>query len=382
MSHVFISYVRADADKVDRLALDLYRHGIDTWTDRDLRPGLRWKFTIRQAIRQGAAFLACFSPEVFKRDRTYMYEEITTAVEVLRETPADRAWFIPVRLDSCEVPEIEVGAGVTLRDLQWVDLFPDWEAGVTTLASAIQRSLTHQVLVMSRNEPRLPPMRNEPPRAVAEAWRTVWAVLFQLKLAGDALLKRIDDQNLRQYADLLMAAVGRVGQLAFYFDRDDFEQLELMLHEALSFREGKDDIHSYLNERGLVLDVAINERGLVVDVPRSYEIRRVIHSNVRTFEHFSQLLEELRSRYAVRTAAAPGHPVSRGDAQSHRKIAALDSAAVKSRRRAEKREAAEARVRRGEVTVSTNCPRGHGTLREWDGLPRCWECGWPWKEGS
>jgi hypothetical protein len=64
MSHVFISYVRADADKVDQLALDLYRHGIDTWTDRDLRPGLRWKFTIRQAILQGAAFLACFSPEV------------------------------------------------------------------------------------------------------------------------------------------------------------------------------------------------------------------------------------------------------------------------------------------------------------------------------
>jgi len=88
MAHVFISYVRADADKVDRLALDLYRHGIDAWTDRDLRPGQRWKFTIRQAIRQGAAFLACFSPEVFERDRTYMYEEITTAVEVLRETPA------------------------------------------------------------------------------------------------------------------------------------------------------------------------------------------------------------------------------------------------------------------------------------------------------
>ena len=86
MAHVFISYVRADADKVDRLALDLYRHGIDAWTDRDLRPGQRWKFTIRQAIRQGAAFLACFSPEVFERDRTYMYEEITTAVEVLRET--------------------------------------------------------------------------------------------------------------------------------------------------------------------------------------------------------------------------------------------------------------------------------------------------------
>ncbi|WP_162271334.1 toll/interleukin-1 receptor domain-containing protein [Luteitalea pratensis] len=364
---MFISYVRADADKIDKLALDLYRHGIDTWTDRDLRPGQRWKVTIRQAIRQGASFLACFSPEVFKRDRTYMYEEITSAIEVLRETPADRTWFIPVRLDSCEVPELDIGAGMTLRDFQWVDVFPDWEAGVNALVSAIRPSLTRQALLPSRNEPRLPPLRFEPGKGVSEAWRLVWTALFQLKVAGDALLTCVDDHNLRRYAGLLDAATSKVGEFAFYFDRDDFEQLEVLLHGALTFSRGKRDVRDY----ALL--------GPTIDGTKLDEIRRVIEVNLNEFEQFSQVLEGLRDRYAVRTAAAPGHPVSSSDARSRRKVSALSAAAVRSRSRAEIRRAAEALVRRGEVTLTTDCPRGHGTLREWDGLPRCWECGWPWK---
>jgi len=25
----------------------------------------------------------------------------------------------------------------------------------------------------------------------------------------------------------------------------------------------------------------------------------------------------------------------------------------------------------------TECPRGHGPLKAWEGKPRCWTCGWP-----
>jgi hypothetical protein len=295
-----------------------------------------------------------------------MYEEITMAIEFLRQTPGDRIWFIPVRLDVCEVPEFEVGAGVTLRDFQWVDLYPDWEAGVTALANAIQRSLTRQAPPLSGREPRLPPLRDEPASDVLDAWRTVWTMLFSLKVAGDALLTHVDDHNLRHYAGLLDSTVGKVGALAFYFDRDDFEQLEALLHGALTFRRGKTDIRQAL-------------RNSAIDEPTFDTITRAIDSNVKEFEQFSQLLEELRDRYAVRTAAAPGHPVSQGDARGQRMIAILDAAAKRSKRRAEIRRAAEALVRRGEVTLTTDCPLGHGKLREWDGLPRCWECGWPWK---
>jgi hypothetical protein len=25
------------------------------------------------------------------------------------------------------------------------------------------------------------------------------------------------------------------------------------------------------------------------------------------------------------------------------------------------------------------CPEGHGPLRLWEGTPRCWTCGWPYR---
>ena len=297
-----------------------------------------------------------------------MYEEITTAIEVLRQTPADRTWFIPVRLDRCEIPELEIGAGVTLGDFQRVDLFPDWGAGVQRLAGAIRSSLTRQAgPPVPGREPRLPPLRNEPAPDVSEAWRSVWTVLFQLKRAGEALLCRIGDDEIRRYADLLDTATAKVGQLAFYFDRDDFEQLEAMLHGALTFSRGKADV------RDVLVNANIDGRGLEA-------LRQAIESNGTSVRRFSQLLANVRDRYAARTVATPGHPASSGNPYSQRKIATLEADAARSKRRADVRRAAEALVRRGDVTLATECPRGHGTLREWEGLPPCWDCGWPWKD--
>ncbi len=51
-----------------------------------------------------------------------MNEELTVAIEELRLRPTDRAWFIPVLLDDCEVPDRSIGAGETLRTLQWIKL--------------------------------------------------------------------------------------------------------------------------------------------------------------------------------------------------------------------------------------------------------------------
>jgi hypothetical protein len=216
MAHVFISYVRADADKVHRLALDFYQRGIDTWTDRDLRPGQHWKMTIRRAIQDGVAFLPCFSSEVLARDRTYMYEEIATSIEILRQIPTDRTWFIPVRLELCALPPIDISAGLTLRDLQWVDLFPDWDSGVAALASAIQQALTYEAPPPGPDEPRLPPLRDRPEPRVVEAWRAVWTTLFQLQVAGQTLLSRVEEDNLRRYAGLLDESIRIIGESAFY----------------------------------------------------------------------------------------------------------------------------------------------------------------------
>ena len=134
MAHVFVSYVQDNLEAVERLRDYLVKHGVDIWLDRySLKPGERWRPAIQRAIRDGAYFIACFSNEYTARDRTYMNEELTLAIQELRIRSADRAWFIPVLLSGSAIPERHIGGGETLRDIQWVDLTRDWEDGVRRL---------------------------------------------------------------------------------------------------------------------------------------------------------------------------------------------------------------------------------------------------------
>lgn len=106
MQHVFISYMHENTDDVDRLYQELTSRDIKVWLDRnDIKPGSRWKDAIREAIRDGAFFIACFSKEYNKRGKTYMNEELTIAIQELRQRPTDRIWFIPVKLNTCKIPE-------------------------------------------------------------------------------------------------------------------------------------------------------------------------------------------------------------------------------------------------------------------------------------
>ena len=52
-----------------------------------------------------------------------MNEELTLATEEWRLRPPGRTWQIPVRLDDGPVPERDLGAGKTLSDLNYSDLF-------------------------------------------------------------------------------------------------------------------------------------------------------------------------------------------------------------------------------------------------------------------
>ena len=139
MNKVFISYVRENIEIVDRLYQELTAHGIQVWLDRnDIGPGLRWKREIRRAIQQGAFFIACFSKEYYQRDKTYMNEELTIAIEELRQRLVDQAWFIPVKLNECEIPDLDIGRGETLLDLQHVNLYEDWEGNIQRIREIVQ----------------------------------------------------------------------------------------------------------------------------------------------------------------------------------------------------------------------------------------------------
>jgi hypothetical protein len=55
------------------------------------------------------------------------------AFDIARKHPLDDAFFIPIRLDECRVPSR------ISRELQYIDLFPDWENGLDRLIAAIRR---------------------------------------------------------------------------------------------------------------------------------------------------------------------------------------------------------------------------------------------------
>jgi hypothetical protein len=147
MQHVFISYVHEDREQVQQLCDELTAHGVKVWLDRDdIQPGARWKEVIREAIRKGDFFVACFSQAYHGRDKTYMNEELTLAIEELRQLSACRTWFIPVLLSKCDMPAINIGAGTTLHDLQAVPLYEDWENGIQRILDAIQPTPPEEAL--------------------------------------------------------------------------------------------------------------------------------------------------------------------------------------------------------------------------------------------
>lgn len=126
---VFISYVHDDQEVVDRICDELRGRGVDAWRDIDrLVGGDFWAERIREQIRDSDFFLAFFSKAYTARHRSYMTEELTQAIEELRQRRT--RWFIPVLL-SGTVPNWDIGAGKTLQSLQWID-FRGTELGAAT----------------------------------------------------------------------------------------------------------------------------------------------------------------------------------------------------------------------------------------------------------
>ena len=142
--HAFISYVREDSDRVDGLQRDLEAAGIPVWRDTaNLWPGQDWRRMIRRAITGNAlVFLACFSSQSLARRQSYQNEELALAVEQLRLRQPDDPWLIPIRLDDCEMPDLDIGAGRTLGSIQRADLYGDrCGEGMKRLVTSIRRLL-------------------------------------------------------------------------------------------------------------------------------------------------------------------------------------------------------------------------------------------------
>jgi len=130
---VFIAYVEEDLPLARQLRDEIAAAGCSPWMDKDkLLPGQDWPRAIRRAIEISDAFVACFStPSVAKRGP--FQSELRWALRCARRMPLDETFVIPVRFDRCCVPQ-------QIRECsQYVDLFPDWDAGVKKVVRALRQ---------------------------------------------------------------------------------------------------------------------------------------------------------------------------------------------------------------------------------------------------
>ncbi|MFB3828649.1 MAG: TIR domain-containing protein [Bryobacteraceae bacterium] len=130
---VFIAYVQEDAEAAARLYDELEGAGFAPWMDRrKLLPGQNWPRSIEAAIARSDYAVACFSRRSAAK-RGGFQAEIRYALDCARRVPLDDIFLIPVRLEDCRVPH-------SIRsEIQYLDLFPDWDKGVRQLIRVLRR---------------------------------------------------------------------------------------------------------------------------------------------------------------------------------------------------------------------------------------------------
>lgn len=132
---IFIAYAMEDAAHAEALFCALSARGFAAWLDRRrLLPGQNWPRSIEEAITISDFFVACFSRRSVQK-RGGFQAEVRYALDCAKRVPLDDVFIIPVRLDDCRVP------ARIQKETQYVDLFPDWDAGLQRVFRIIETQM-------------------------------------------------------------------------------------------------------------------------------------------------------------------------------------------------------------------------------------------------
>jgi len=138
LPQVFLAYGKEDAAIVRRLSAALEAVGFSPWMDeRKLLPGQNWPRSIESAIETSDFFLACYSANSVNK-RGGFQAEIRYALDCARQAPLEDIFIVPVRLTPCRVPRS------IQRELQYVDLFPDWIEGLARLVAMLRQEVARR----------------------------------------------------------------------------------------------------------------------------------------------------------------------------------------------------------------------------------------------
>src|SRR5438132_12324301 len=104
-SRIFVSYARPDLQPVKSIVKFLKAAGFPTWFDQDdLLAGHDWSRVIKQEIAKARLLLLCLSTNSV--DRTgFFQKEMRLAVEQAELRPPSQVFIMPVKLNSCSIPD-------------------------------------------------------------------------------------------------------------------------------------------------------------------------------------------------------------------------------------------------------------------------------------
>jgi formylglycine-generating enzyme required for sulfatase activity len=136
---IFLAHASEDKPAVLALHERLKQAGYKPWLDKkDLIPGQIWRDEIPKAIKASQIFLACLSGKSANK-QGYIQRELRIALDILGEMPPGTIFFIPMRLEECEIPDLRSAeVGLKLRDIHRLDYWK--EDGFEQL----ERAITHQ----------------------------------------------------------------------------------------------------------------------------------------------------------------------------------------------------------------------------------------------
>ncbi|MDX2278429.1 MAG: SUMF1/EgtB/PvdO family nonheme iron enzyme [Saprospiraceae bacterium] len=131
--NVFLCHSSGDKPAVRALYQRLRADGVDPWLDEeDLLPGQKWEQEIPKAVRAADAIVVCLSRSSTTKEG-YVQKEIKLALDVAEEKPDGTIFFIPLKLEDCDIPERLKG---------WHAGSLEGEKGYERLRSALQLRAT------------------------------------------------------------------------------------------------------------------------------------------------------------------------------------------------------------------------------------------------
>lgn len=135
---IFIAYAAEDYACAGRLYSALVSAGFNPWIDRKkLLPGQNWRRCIERTIDTCDFFIACFSSKSVRKRGQFPYE-VRYGLRCAERMPLDDVFMLPVRVADCQIP------ARIAWNMQYADLFPDWEEGIRKLVQSIRAEWAHR----------------------------------------------------------------------------------------------------------------------------------------------------------------------------------------------------------------------------------------------